>query len=127
MKCHNVFHVGLLLEYKTDDRDQPPPPALEFDDGEGGEWFEIDRVLSHRESRVGRRVVMQYLVKWKGYGDEYNEWRDEPGVTASATAEYWSRVGGRSAPSPHLHKKTRRGIRSGNKKQQQRARRAAAA
>jgi hypothetical protein len=126
MKCHNVFHVGLLLEYKTDGRDQPPPPALEFDDGEGGQWFEIDRVLSHRESRVGRRrVVMQYLVKWKGYGDEYNEWRDEPGVTASATAEYWSRVGGRGAAPPHLHKKTRRGIRSGKKKQQKRARRAA--
>jgi len=48
MKCHNVFHVGLLsLEYKTDGRDQPPPPALEFDDGEGGQWFEIDRIFSH--------------------------------------------------------------------------------
>ena len=113
MRCHNVFHVGLLLEYKTDGRDQPPPPALEFDDGEGGQWFEIDRILSHREVRVGRRVVMQYLVKWTGYGDEYNEWRDEPGVTASATSEYWSRVGGRNAPPPHLRRKARRGVRAG--------------
>jgi hypothetical protein len=86
---------------------------LEFDDGEGGQWFEIDRILSHREVRVGRRVVMQYLVKWAGYGDEYNEWRDEPGVTASATSEYWSRVGGRNAPPPHLRRKARRGVRAG--------------
>jgi hypothetical protein len=26
MKCHNVFHASLLLEYKSDGREQPPPP-----------------------------------------------------------------------------------------------------
>jgi hypothetical protein len=50
----------------------------------GGQWFEIDRVLPHRLAQDGRRAVTQYLVKWKGYGDKYKEWRvDEVGVTAA--------------------------------------------
>ena len=92
---------------------------MEFDDGEGGQWFAIDRVLSHRFIKLGRRNVTQYLVKWKGYGDEWNEWRDEVGVTDVATQEYWARVGGRSAPPPHLHKR-KRGSRAGKKPQQAR-------
>lgn len=99
MKCHNVFHAGLLLEYKSDGREQEPPPPLEFDDGESGQWFEIDRVLKHRQVKVNRRTAVQFLVKWKGYGDEWNEWRDESGVTAAAVDEYWARVGGRPAPA----------------------------
>ena len=97
MRCHNVFHVGLLLEFKSDGREQPPPPPLEFDDGEGGEWFEIDQVLKHRQVKVGRRSVMQYLVRWKGYGPENDEWRDAVGVTATATDAYWAGRGGRTA------------------------------
>ncbi len=128
MKCHNVFHAGLLLEYKTDGRNQPPPPPLEFDDGEGGQWCEIDRVLSHRAATLpGGSQVTQYLVKWKGYGDEWNEWRDEAGVTEVATQEYWARVGGRSAPPPHLHKRTGRGARAGAKQQRRTRAKAAAA
>ena len=126
MKCHNVFHAGLLLEFKSDGRAQPPPPALEFDDGEGGQWFELDRVLSHRQVRVGRRSLTQYLVSWKGYGDEWNEWRDESGVTELATDEYWARVGGRSARPPHLRKK-RSKARSGRKHGTKRCRRVALA
>eukprot|EP00878_Enallax_costatus_P001624 GHUV01001775.1.p1 GENE.GHUV01001775.1~~GHUV01001775.1.p1 ORF type:complete len:1469 (+),score=368.37 GHUV01001775.1:420-4826(+) len=101
MKCHNVFHASLLLEYKSDGREQPPPPALEFDDGEGGVWLEIDEILAHRKTAIGRRDVMQYLVKWKGHGPECNEWRDEAGVTAVATDAYWAKVGrnGSGAPS----------------------------
>ena len=121
-----MFHVGLLLEYKSDGRAQPPPPALEFDDGEGGQWFELDRVLSHRQVRVGRRSLTQYLVSWKGYGNEWNEWRDESGVTELATDEYWARVGGRSATPPHLRKKYGRSkTRAGRRQIAKRRRRAA--
>ena len=84
-----------------------------------------DRVLSHRFIKLGRRNVTQYLVRWKGYGDEWNEWRDEVGVTDVATQEYWARVGGRSAPPPHLHKR-KRGSRAGKKQQARKAKMAAA-
>jgi hypothetical protein len=102
MKCHNVFHVSQLLEYKTDGRTQAPPPPLDFDDGEGGTWLEIDTILSHRAVKLGTREVTQYLVKWKGYGPEHNEWRDEASVTEVATAEYWSKLGGRNVEPPRL-------------------------
>ncbi|TFK57829.1 chromo domain-like protein, partial [Pluteus cervinus] len=37
---------------------------------EGEEEFEVEEVLG---SRMYRRKL-QYLVKWKGYGIEHNEW-----------------------------------------------------
>jgi hypothetical protein len=54
-------------------------------------------VLSHRTGRGG---IAQYLVRWKGLGDEHNAWRDEPCVAEAATAEYWQRQGGRTTPAP---------------------------
>lgn len=105
MRCHKVFHVSYLLEYRSNGRPQPPPPPLDFDDGEGGVWLEIDSVLAHR---LGRGGVIQYMVKWRGLGDEHNEWRDEPGVTEVATAEYWQRVGGRPTDPTPAAQPTRR-------------------
>jgi hypothetical protein len=101
MKCHISFHVSRLLKNKTDGRAQAPPPHIDFDDGEGGTWLEIDIVLSHRKLKQGNRVKTQYLVRWKGYGPEHDEWRDEAGVPEVATEEYWDRVGRNAAP-PHL-------------------------
>ena len=63
--------------------------------------MEIDRVLSHRRVKYGSREVVQYLVQWKGYGPEHNEWRDEAGVIGVATNEYCARVGGRDVVAPH--------------------------
>jgi hypothetical protein len=97
MHCHKVLHASYLLEYRFDGRAQPEPQPIDFDDGEGGIWLETDTVLGHRTGRGG---VTQYLVKWKGLGDEHNEWRDEPCVTKAATVEYWQRQGGRSTPTP---------------------------
>jgi hypothetical protein len=42
---------------------QPPPLPLEFDDGEGGDWFAVEAVLDMRTVSQGRgRAVKQYLV-----------------------------------------------------------------
>ena len=123
MKCHDVFHASLLIPYRTDGREQPQPPPLEFDDGEDGQWYEIDLILSHRKVRLGSKVLTQYLVKWTGYGDEWNEWRDAVGVTAAATEDYWARVGGRSAEPPH--KRKTRGNRAGHRHAAGRRRRVA--
>ena len=37
---------------------------------------------------------MQYLVYWKGYGDEHNQWITETGLphTKEAIEDYWSRI-----------------------------------
>ena len=42
------------------------------------EWeknYEVERILDKRVRRFGRIDVNQYLVKWLGYGPEYNEWK----------------------------------------------------
>jgi len=95
MKCHNVFHASLLLKYRSNGNIQPPPLPLEFDDGEGGDWFVVEAVLDMRTVSRGRgRAVKQYLVKWQGYGDEHNMWCDEDGVTESAVQAFLQRQTG---------------------------------
>jgi hypothetical protein len=71
MKCHPVFYVGLLAEYHSDGRYQPPPPPVEVD----GEWeFEVEEILDKRFVGTRRRQKVQYLVKWLGYDAAHNTW-----------------------------------------------------
>ena len=67
---HNAFHVSLLKPYYKDsfDRDEPPPPPIQFDDGH--QEYEVEKILRHRR----KRNTLQYLVKWVGYPDHENSW-----------------------------------------------------
>jgi hypothetical protein len=67
-KVHPVFHVSLLTPFKDGGRQQPSPPPVVLEDGV--EEFEVEAVTGHRYS--GKRL--QYLIKFKGYGHEQNEW-----------------------------------------------------
>lgn len=69
MKCHTVFHLSLLRPFYKDDRFQPPPLPFEFNEEEGL-WYEINSILKHRWTRRGRGQSIQYLVSFKGHGDE---------------------------------------------------------
>ena len=96
-KLHDVFHVSLLRPYHTPVGRQPTTPAPLLLDT-AGDWYEIEDVLSHRTTK-GRRSRLQYLVKWKGFGADHNEWRDERDLTESAVDSYWERIG-RGRPTP---------------------------
>ena len=85
MQIHPVFHASLLHEYHSDGNCQPPPPAMHV--AEDGEWFYIESLLGDRTTRKGTK---QYLVKWKGFPSQYNEWKDEDAVTEVAIQEYWA-------------------------------------
>ncbi|XP_077123739.1 uncharacterized protein LOC143781074 [Ranitomeya variabilis] len=65
---HNVFHRSLLRRYEVPvvPSVEPPAPVLV----EGELEYVVEKIL---DSRVSRRKL-QYLVKWKGYGQEDNSW-----------------------------------------------------
>lgn len=90
LKVHPVFHVSLLREYRSDGRRQPPPVAIETEDGP---YFEVESVLDHRDRKLGRSVRREYLIKWKGYGPEHNTWEPEGNLSEEAYRDYWESRG----------------------------------
>ncbi|CAJ0948006.1 unnamed protein product [Ranitomeya imitator] len=65
---HNVFHRSLLRKYVVPIVPSVDPPAPVLVDGELE--YVIEKILDSRFSRQR----LQYLVKWKGYGQEDNSW-----------------------------------------------------
>jgi len=53
------------------------------------EKYKVEEVRKHRKCER----VMQYLVHWKGYGDEHNQWIAETGLphTREVIKDYWAR------------------------------------
>ena len=70
---HPVFSVTLLHPFEGDliakrqERHPPPPPPIVRD---GIEEYEVEKILN---SRIFHGKV-EYLVRWKGYGVEEDEW-----------------------------------------------------
>lgn len=100
-KIHPVFHVSLLKRFKAGERGKeshPPMPLLE--DAEGP-VFEVDRILSHRDMEVStgknrkRKLVRQYLIRWKGYDASSDTWEPESNLVsgvAELLQDYWASV-----------------------------------
>ncbi|CAJ0945894.1 unnamed protein product, partial [Ranitomeya imitator] len=65
---HNVFHRSLLRRYVAPVVPSVDPPAPVLVEGELE--YVVENIL---DSRISRRKL-QYLVKWKGYGQEDNSW-----------------------------------------------------
>ena len=52
-------------------------------------FFEIECLLDKRiVLREGLPRTTQYLVKWKGYDDDYNQWCDRIAITRNSITEY---------------------------------------
>jgi hypothetical protein len=76
---HPVFNVVKLMAAQPDPipgRHSDPAPDPVIVDGE--EQFEVEEVI---DSRITRNRV-HYLVRWKGYGYEHNQWVNERDITA---------------------------------------------
>jgi hypothetical protein len=67
-KIYPVFHVSLLEPYhqRANVTIEPPEPEII----EGQEYWEVERILSHRR----RRGKDQYLVRWKGFTPADDTW-----------------------------------------------------
>ena len=75
---HNVFNKDLLTRYNEPQfKEQyvklvPPPIIINKE-----EKYEVKEVQKHR--KYGRET--QYLVYWKGYRNEHNQWITESGLS----------------------------------------------
>lgn len=71
-RIHNVFHVSLLEPWKQrgkrNDNESLPMPELDDDE----EW-EVEEVKEEQEFDGD----LHFLVKWKGWPSEYNQWVPE--------------------------------------------------
>ena len=81
-KIHPIFSVTLLHPFEGDliaecqECHPPPPPPIIHD---GIEEYKVEKILN---SQILCRKV-EYLVCWKGYGVEEDEWRPVRDVQGS--------------------------------------------
>jgi len=74
---HNVFNEDLLTQYvepkfQSQHKDPAPPSTIINEEEE----YEVEEVRKHRTQGQGT----QYLVHWKDYGDEHNQWIAKSGL-----------------------------------------------
>ena len=85
-RIHPVFHVSLLKEYKADAASQPLPPEPLVEDGVP--YYKVEKILSTRIKRNGKRKVQEFLIKWLGYDDSHNSWEPRQNLTEDLLKDY---------------------------------------
>ena len=88
---HNVFNEDLLTQckepqYQGQHVDPAPLPDIINEEEE----YEVEEIRKHQKKERGT----QYLVHWKGYGNEHNQWIVEMGLpyAKGAIEDYWTRI-----------------------------------
>ena len=80
LQVHPVFHIIKLIPVPPDlieGRITKPPPPPDIVGGE--ERYKVEEVINSQFYYQR----LQFLVKWKGYGDEENLWLSEKDIDTS--------------------------------------------
>jgi len=87
---HNVFNEDLLTQcvepkFQGQHKDPAPLPTIINEEEE----YEVEEVWKYRTQ--GRET--QYLIYWKGYRDEHDQWIVESGLphARQVIEDYWMR------------------------------------
>ena len=77
-------------KFKGQHEEPAPPPMIINEEEE----YEIEEVRKHQKQERG----VQYLVHWKGYRDEHDQWIVETGLphAKEVIEDYWIRVSSRN-------------------------------
>ncbi|CAI7933631.1 unnamed protein product [Closterium sp. NIES-54] len=86
----------LLNKYVVEGKYLPPPTIVLGEEL----FYEVERVLMHRDRQRGRKTVREFLIKWKGYGPEHNSWEPEEHLTETAVQSYMADVARRAVGQP---------------------------
>jgi hypothetical protein len=92
-QVHPVVSIAHLLPARVQDdpfnRQTVPPGPVTFSDEEAdnpGDVYEVETVLDARKSR-GKH---QYLIRWKGWGPQFDQWVKEEDVRAPKLVDaFW--------------------------------------
>jgi len=85
---HNTFHISKIKPYVENDSSNFPD-RHEEQPGEvtEGRW-EVKRVLDIRTApHTGKS---QYLLRWKGYGSDDDEWINFEDISLEIIQDYWT-------------------------------------
>jgi hypothetical protein len=77
-RTHDVFHVSKVKSFISNDgkfatREQLDRPLPDIIDGD--EYFEVESIMAKRRIKKGKRSIIQYLVKWKGFDVSECTWQ----------------------------------------------------
>ncbi|KAG6874894.1 hypothetical protein C0993_011758 [Termitomyces sp. T159_Od127] len=89
MKIVNCFHANLLSPHVPNDDTLFPSRTLEMPGPivteDGQEEHFIDCIIDER--RRGRGL--QYLVRWRGYGPDHDEWKSGKEMDDTMALDEW--------------------------------------
>ena len=88
---HDMFNEDLLTQCKEPHyKDQHMEPALPSDIINEEEEYEVEEIRKHQK----KRWETQYVVHWKDYRNEHDQWITKIGLphTKEAIEDYWIRI-----------------------------------
>jgi len=85
---HNTFHISKIKPYvENDSTNFPGRHGEQPGEVTEGRW-EVERVLEFRTApRTGKS---QYLVRWKGYGSDDDEWINFEDISLEIVQDFWT-------------------------------------
>ena len=74
---HPVLNIAHFEKYQTSPPEfgARPQKSLNWEDFDELPEYEVDKIVAeHRKKGRSGRQVLQYLTRFKGYSEEYDEW-----------------------------------------------------